>query len=78
MAYLEILIAALPAHCSEFSRRGALVHLQGAPEHQLALPLLILMAQQRHAIAVQHQSPHLKLIAELYDKCQEALYQVCY
>ncbi|KAK9815918.1 hypothetical protein WJX72_011962 [[Myrmecia] bisecta] len=48
---------------------------QGPKEQQLALPLLILLAQQRHAIAIQMDSPHMKLIAELYDKCQETVLQ---
>jgi hypothetical protein len=41
----------------------------------LALPLLVMLAQQRQHIAAATDSPHLKLIAELYDKCQETLYQ---
>eukprot|EP00887_Chlorella_sp_A99_P001761 scaffold19.g1761.t1 len=45
------------------------------PEQQLALPLLILLAQQRKLIVLQTQSPHLKLIAELYDKCHETCTQ---
>jgi len=49
---------------------------QGAPQEQLALPLLIMLAQQRRYIAAQTDSPHLKLIAELYDKCQETLHLV--
>ncbi|GAB4813521.1 hypothetical protein N2152v2_000567, partial [Parachlorella kessleri] len=45
---------------------------QGPREQQLALPLLILLAQQRKLITLTTQSSHLKLIAELYDKCQES------
>ena len=50
--------------------------MQGGPEEQLALPLLVMLAQQRRYIAVQSQKGPLKLIAELYDKAQESLYLV--
>ncbi len=40
------------------------------------MPLFIMLAQQRRFIATSTDSPHLKLIAELYDKCQETLYLV--
>ena len=50
--------------------------MQGMPEEQLALPLLVMLAQQRRFIAVQSQTGPLKLIAELYDKAQESLYLV--
>ena len=33
------------------------------------------MAQQRHVIATQTNSRHVKLIAEMYDKCQETCKQ---
>ncbi|BDA48856.1 THO complex subunit 2 [Coccomyxa sp. Obi] len=41
---------------------------------KLAMPLFIMLAQQRRFISTSTDSPHLKLIAELYDKCQETLY----
>lgn len=47
-----------------------------ALQDKLALPLLIMLGQQRRYIATSTASPHLKLIAELYDKCQETLYLV--
>lgn len=47
----------------------------GAPEQQLMLPLLILLAQQRKLIALQPPSPHLKLTSELLDKCHETTLQ---
>ena len=50
--------------------------MQGTPEEQLALPLMVMLAQQRRFIAVQTQTGPLKLIAELYDKAQESLYLV--
>ena len=50
--------------------------VQGMPQEQLALPLLVMLAQQRRFIAIQTQSGPLKLIAELYDKAQESLYLV--
>lgn len=47
-----------------------------APEtKQLALPLLILLAQQKRLITLQSGYSHLKLVAELYDSCQETLLQ---
>ncbi|KAL4451471.1 hypothetical protein ABPG75_007133 [Micractinium tetrahymenae] len=46
-----------------------------SPEERLAMPLLVLLAQQRKLIVLQSQSTHLKLIAELYDKCQEVCTQ---
>ena len=48
---------------------------QGPPREQLALPLLVLLAQQRRLLALDPPSPHLKLVAELYDKCAETLAQ---
>lgn len=47
----------------------------GPKEQQLALPLLLLLAQQRKLITLNPPSSHLKLVAELYDKCQEATVQ---
>lgn len=45
-------------------------------QDKLTMPLFIMLAQQRRFIATSTDSPHLKLIAELYDKCQETLYLV--
>lgn len=45
-------------------------------QDKLLLPLYVMLAQQRRYIAVSTDSPHLKLIAELYDKCQETLFLV--
>ena len=50
--------------------------MQGMPQEQLALPLMVMLAQQRRFIAVQTATGPLKLIAELYDKAQESLYLV--
>ena len=47
----------------------------GPLNDQLAVPLLILLAQQRKLITLQPQSSHLKLVAELYDRCQEVTVQ---
>lgn len=51
--------------------RGA----QGPPKDRIAMPLLVAMAQQRRRIARDMEVPHLKLIAELYDKCEVVLIQ---
>ena len=47
----------------------------GPPESHLALPLMILIGQQRNVIATQTIGRHVKLISEMYDKCQEACKQ---
>ena len=44
-------------------------------DNSLTLPLLILLAQQRKAVAATTSSPHVKLIAELYDKTHETCLQ---
>ena len=48
--------------------------LQGAPEQHLALPLVILMAQQLQVIASDQETTSLMRTAELYDRCQETLH----
>jgi THO complex subunit 2 len=47
----------------------------GSENDQLVMPLLILLAQQRKLITLQSQVSHLKLVAELYDRCQEVTVQ---
>lgn len=44
-------------------------------ETNLAMPLCILIAQQRNCILYQSANTHLKLIGKLYDQCQETLVQ---
>ncbi|KPM11917.1 THO complex subunit 2-like protein, partial [Sarcoptes scabiei] len=44
-------------------------------DNNLAMPLCILMAQQRNCIVFQSEGTHLKLIGKLYDQCQETLVQ---
>lgn len=45
-------------------------------EAELAMPLVMLMAQQRHCILFnEQQHSHLKLVGKLYDQCQETLVQ---
>lgn len=39
------------------------------------MPLLILLCQQRRLITLQSDLAHLKLVAELYDSCQQTLLQ---
>lgn len=48
---------------------------QGSENNRLLLPLLILLAQQRTLIILHPPSKHLKLAAELLDKCQEVTMQ---
>jgi len=52
--------------------REALMPSQG--EH-LAFPLLVLICQERNSIIFNSDTHHLKLIGELYDKCQETFIQ---
>lgn len=45
-------------------------------QNNLAIPLLLLIAQQRSCIVYnQTEAPHLKLVGKLYDQCQETLAQ---
>ena len=39
------------------------------------MPLFLLIAQQRSACAYTTDTPHLKMLGELYDRCQETLEQ---
>ena len=39
------------------------------------MPLFLLIAQQRSACAYTTDTPHLKMLGELYDRCQETLDQ---
>ncbi|KAK9839458.1 hypothetical protein WJX81_003560 [Elliptochloris bilobata] len=58
------------------SQRLAAALLQGDPSDSVALSLLIVMAQQRRRITRSGQSPEeLKLIADLYDRCEIVLIQ---
>ena len=50
--------------------------MQGAPQEQLALSLLVMLSQQRRYISVQTQTGPLKLITELLDRAQESLHLV--
>ena len=44
-------------------------------KHELVMPLFLLIAQQRSACAYTTDTPHLKMLGELYDRCQETLEQ---
>ncbi|XP_077559324.1 THO complex subunit 2-like protein isoform X3 [Haemaphysalis longicornis] len=47
-------------------------------EQDLALPLCLLMAQQKNCILFRDQeASHLKLVGKLYDQCQDTLVQFC-
>ena len=49
--------------------------MQGPPEHQLVLPLLVLICQQRDATEVMSGAKDIKFISERYDTCQASLLQ---
>ena len=49
--------------------------MQGPPEHQLVLPLLVLVCQERDAIEVMSGAKDIKFISERYDTCQASLLQ---
>ncbi len=62
--------------------------LQALTRDQLIFPLFVLIAQQRNAIlfkssssssssSASSQVQQLSLLAEAYDRCQDALTQVC-
>ena len=57
------------------SRRLLAALKVGPPRSHLALPLMILLGQQRDVIATRTEGRHVKLISEMYDKCQEACKQ---
>ena len=45
-------------------------------DYGLAIPILLLMAQQRSSCVYnQVESPHLKLVGKLYDQCQDTMVQ---
>jgi THO complex subunit 2 len=46
-------------------------------KNDLAVPLIVLIAQQRAAILFKTDTEHLKLLGYLYDACQLALMQLC-
>ena len=48
---------------------------QGPCNQHLALPLLLLTAQQRNVILLNTRADHIKFLVELYDKCQETCQQ---
>ena len=62
--------------CERVSAAIGGVLVQGAPQEQLALSLLVMLAQQRRYISVQTQTGPLKLITELLDRAQESLHLV--
>ena len=53
--------------------RGAL--FTGGRNHQLAVPLLVLIAQQKQASIFTAETRHLKLLGELVDRCNEVFIQ---
>ena len=73
---LDILLEIAGKELLRREHKGWQLLVQGSPEEQLALPLLVMLAQQRRYIAVQTQKGPLKLIADLCDKALESLYLV--
>ncbi|XP_042869618.1 THO complex subunit 2-like [Penaeus japonicus] len=58
------------------TKRSSLRLKEALLENDLAIPLLLLMAQQRSSIVYnQTESPHLKLVGKLYDQCQDTMVQ---
>lgn len=49
--------------------------MQGQPSQHTLVPLLILLAQQMQIVAASHASRELTVIVDLFDKCQQTLYQ---
>ncbi|XP_076041102.1 THO complex subunit 2-like protein isoform X4 [Oratosquilla oratoria] len=57
-------------------KRSSLRLKEALIEHDLAIPLILLMAQQRSSVVYnQTESPHLKLVGKLYDQCQDTMVQ---
>lgn len=50
--------------------------LQGPPEQQLVLPLLVLICQQRNSAEIMENAKDIKFISEQYDMSQQAFQQV--
>lgn len=50
--------------------------LQGIPEEQLVLPLLVLVCQLRDSIEILPDAKDIKFISEQYDICQQSFLQV--
>ena len=44
-------------------------------KNDLVLPYFMLIAQQRAACVFNTDSPHLKMLGELYDRCHETMEQ---
>lgn len=58
------------------TRKSSIRLKEALLESNLAMPLCILIAQQRNCIVfVEQDHSHLKLIGKLYDQCQETLVQ---
>lgn len=58
------------------TRKSSMRLKEALLESNLAMPLCILIAQQRNCIVfVEQDHSHLKLIGKLYDQCQETLVQ---
>ena len=49
--------------------------MRGLCRHDLVVPLFLLIAQQRGACVFANDTPHLKVLSELYDRCHETLEQ---
>ncbi|XP_071535376.1 THO complex subunit 2 isoform X1 [Panulirus ornatus] len=58
------------------TKRSSIRLKEALLENNLAIPLLLLMAQQRSSVVYnQTESPHLKLVGKLYDQCQDTMVQ---
>ena len=60
------------------STRASTVLLKNAllTKNKLALPMLLFIAQQRTSILYEMRTPHLKLVGNLHDMCQDTLMQL--
>jgi len=58
------------------TKRSSLRLKDALQKHGLVAPLFLLIAQQRSASVFLTDSPHLKMLGELYDRCQETLEQL--
>jgi len=74
---LKLTTATVPISSSQLKiiNRSASKLKEALMNSQLALPLAILIAQSRNYIAFHSDLQHLKMIGDLYDKCQETFIQ---
>ena len=57
------------------TRRSSMRLKDALVKNGLVVPLFLLIAQQRGSVVFANETPHLKVLSELYDRCHETLEQ---